>query len=338
MEPDQEQDQEQEQEQAYLREETAKLLLDHFFFEHGPFRVEIIPKRVDPAYADKYIREKIETDAEPVVCRHARQFVDFYELRQTLPHFHDFLKKAESDGTALSRSIQIVMLLGEVGQEDDWKLADDYLQNQLLSGSLAREQLPALLRCWAALGPRSSLTKLEDLLTTELDFREKTRDRGDEGELRYQRLRAVHANDLPRAKRAVKYREKIEQMKDQARLKALIENYARLDDYPPEYLNDWAARMLRRAAAENKETRDTIIKLMRESIEATAKARTIDHEAKAFVKRRLLRAIQLFDESQLGSDELSFLKQQLKVSGEGDLLSTLQPQPVPEHQTGAGNP
>jgi hypothetical protein len=330
QEQEQEQDQEQDQGQVYLAEETAKKLLAHYLFEDGPYRVDIIPKRVDPAFADKYIRDNVAPEAEPAVCRHARQFIDFYELRQTLPHFRDFLKKAESDGPAFSRSLQIVMLLGEVGAEDAWKLADDYFQNQLLTVPLARQWLPGLLRCWAALGPKSSLSKLEELFTIEVDFRQKTRDRGDEGELNYQRLRAVYANDLPRAKRAVEYRGKVEQMKDDARLKALIDNYARLDSYPPEYLNDWSARMLRRAAAESDETRDKIIKLMRERIEVTRKAKTADQETKAFAKRRLLRAIEFFDKSQLEDEDLSFLKAQLKVSAEGDLLSTIQPQPVRE--------
>jgi len=315
------------QTQPYLPNELARRLLDHYFFELGPNRVDIIPKRVDPRFADEYIRDRITSDAEPVVFRHARRFIDFYDLRPTLPHFQGFLSRQERDGPAFMRSVEVVMMLAEAGADADWKAADDYFQQQLLPNRLGRDALPVLLRCWADLGPRSASDQLERVFADEVSLRQKTRTRGDEAELRYQQLRSVHVNDLPRARRAVEYRRQLEQMKDDARLRLLIDNYARLDDYPPEYLNDWAARMLRRAAADA-DTRARIVRLARERVQSVHGQATYDVETKIYVRRRLLRAIQYFDESQLDAEDRRFLTQQLKVACEGDLLSTIQPDPA----------
>lgn len=314
--------------QPYVGKDVAQEMLDHFFFEQGPGRVDIIPKRINPQFADEYIREKVSKDSEPIVCRHARQLVDFYDLRQTLPHFREFLSKQEDDAEAFNRSMQVVMMLAEAGEDDDWKLADDYFQNQLLRLRPAREHLPILIRCWASLGPKSSGEEFERQFADEVALREKTRDRGDEAEINYQELQAAYVNDLPRARRAVEFRGKVAQMKGEARFKALIENYARLDDLPPEYLNDWAARLLRRAADDD-EAKARIIHLMRERVKSAQADTSLDQQTKLFVKRRLLRAVEYFDGTQLEEDERTFLEQQLKVSGEGDLLSTIQPEPMP---------
>lgn len=313
----------------YISNATAKKLLDNFLFEHGPNRVDIIPKRVDPAYADRYLRETVKPDMDAVVFRQARRVVDFYTLRQTLPHFAEMLDRSEGDAAALNRSAEIVQMLGEVGMEADWKLADDYFQNHLLRLRMARDFMPTMMRIWADLGPQSSVDALEKQFGEEVAFREKMQNTSDDAEISYQRLRAVYENDFPRAKRAVAYRAEVERMKDPTRLKALVDNYARLDDYPPEYLNEWSARMLRWAGADA-EPRAKLLTMMRERINQLPGSREFDKEMKLFAKRRLLRAIDYFDPSVLSPDDVQFLNHQLSVALEGDQLSTIQPEPVHE--------
>jgi hypothetical protein len=310
----------------YLSNDLAAQCLDHFILEHGPYRVDIVPKRCDPDFVDRYLREKVKMDAEPPVFIASRRVVDWYDLRRTLPHFEAALG-GEGDGAGFYRSLEVVAMLAQVGDAEAWKHANDHFQNKLLTNRLADEYMGPLVRVWATLGPAAPVGALEKRLTELVSFREKAAGTSDDGFISHQRARAVLDNDLPRAKMAVEHRAKVEKLTGDAQLAALIDNYARLDDYPPEYLNTWSARMLRKAA-EHPEQRVRIVKLMSERIDTAAKDREVDSDLRGYVKRRLLRAIEYFDAARLTEEEKSFLQAQLKEAGEGDPLCTLQPPPL----------
>ena len=108
-------------------EETAKAILRNYIFYERVFLERIyVPHRIPPDVASRYIREEVKQDARVEHINHACETARFYRLRDCLDHFAEFLNRNTDDVGDAYRSAESIDVLGDLGDEDQQKVAHDH--------------------------------------------------------------------------------------------------------------------------------------------------------------------------------------------------------------------
>ncbi|MEA1932861.1 MAG: hypothetical protein U9N60_00260 [Thermodesulfobacteriota bacterium] len=294
------------------------------YLEADPYSDNTMPKFIDPQFLDSYLRVKVTRDSPPQTYWRSFELLRFYGLSQTVAYFNKFLNRNEKTRGEYSSSIAIVMMMAYVGSKEDRKAADMYYQGHLLNHSQAAFHFPLLLQCWTALGPESPLARLKTLSAEKKIQLDSLQATSDEAYVASQNLARFIDNDIPRAEKAMLIRVDIEKADEDEINRRIISVYSGLAPAYGEYLQGWATFRLMRQVVKGPEATSMVIDELRSALEDLPQQKTLASEIKQFVKTRLLKAIEFFDETKLKEDEKVFLKKSLE-RGQDDPISTIQP-------------
>ena len=271
-------------------EATAFKELKSYIIE-WKFGRKAVPTLLDPIHVEKFIREKLDRSLHANSFQRARRVIDYYDLKSVLDHLEKMLDRKEDQPRQFAQSIEIVMTLAQVGNENNRGIAVNYFQF-LVGHKLADEYFEQLAGAVDAFGSELKVDSLEKRLASEfeqLKAKGKT-DRASDDEA--ENIDGILHNDLPKAVSQRNLREKIAANPDASkRIDELCRLYLGWSESEDLELTWWAARQLRAAARDGKN--DLIIASLK-SVSKEIEASDLSDEEKLSYRLRSARAVRFF--------------------------------------------
>lgn len=250
-----------------------------------------VPTKLDPVHVEEFIRSKVDRSLHPISFDRSRRVVDFYDLTKVLDHFDKLLDRKESAAKGFNQSIQIVMLLAQVGDANEKKKAADYY-DYLVKHQLAHEDFEALTNAIDAFGMELNVNNLLTAMKSEFQKLQAKGKTDREADDQAEGINGLINNELPRAVGERELRTKILAMpKPEERIDQLCRTYLGWGEGEGIELMWWAARQLRR---ESREERSDIILKSLKSIAKEIEATDLDDEEKFSYRLRSARAVRFF--------------------------------------------
>ena len=249
-------------------EETAKAILRNYIFYERVFLERIyVPHRIPPDVASRYIREEVKQDARVEHINHACETARFYRLRDCLDHFAEFLNRNTDDVGDAYRSAESIDVLGDLGDEDQQKVAHDHWEKLTAHRRLDKvgERLAA---SFFHLAPGVSA----DPLSKELDKQQKEAAKNDDednpkpGDPDPDVLEDVLHGDLVQAVSAKRQKDMVlGTTRADRRAHGLARIYLGMVDFV-QLGQDWAAYELKAEATE-RSSNATVVQAVRQALE-----------------------------------------------------------------------
>lgn len=230
---------------GFKPEPIARGALHHYVHNFDP-RVDSLPKQIDPAFVERFLREELTTRRRPPPD-HATQMAtlaSFYDTRGIVPDMRALLDRGERTDDELVTSTVFTGVVGLLGEGEAWSSGREYY-HYLLSLPFAERRMGDLLNTYVCYAPRETpaITRGRmDELITSLSTREEMDPTA--GPAR-RALESLFGVTLPRIEAGVAMETEITALADPAaRLDRLVGVYLGLDERYNEIVGPWAVRQL----------------------------------------------------------------------------------------------
>lgn len=234
---------------GYKPEPVARAALHHFVHEFDP-RTDSVPKRIDPALVERFLREELARERR-MPSDHATQIAalaTFYDVRGIVPDLLSHLDRGERNDDDFVTSTHFAGTVGLLGDGPAWDTARSYYHH-LLTQPFAERRMSDLLSAYACFAPRESpgLTQGRmDEIIRALTAREQQDPGAGMARREMENLRHV---TMPRIEAGIALEGEILGITDPAaRLDRLVGVYLGLDERYHEIVHPWATRQLIQAA------------------------------------------------------------------------------------------
>jgi hypothetical protein len=249
----------------YTRQQAEQLLEP--FFTGGRFGTDRVPRGIDPADVSDWIVRNIKRGTEYLAWPKVWDAAQFYELTPVAAHLRAMFEKPEA-GEGIGKPAMAVRVAGDVGTPDDVAWAVNHFDNALIP-KVVPETFTLLIQTLPVLAPEGSPDKLAARLSTDLKRRAADKDKGEDAARAYHSLAAVEKNELTGARLVVDAKTRLAKQPPPDRRAELVRIYLKLAAISGDYIETWAARMLRKEAMEVDNV--PVCDEFRRAIEAAAK-------------------------------------------------------------------
>lgn len=289
--------------------ETSEQKLQAYIFG-GKYGSIKIPTNVDPLEAERFIRQRLDRTKSVDAFERSRRLIDYYDLRSLLEYLQSMLKREEHTSKEFRQSIQLLMILAEVGDVKQRQFANDYFQ-YLVMHSVATESYAELVAALDDVGGDREIKMLAGRMTAS-EQHLKSRPSSDEAaDDEYQRIDDLINDTLPRVTADKQLRDRVMTIPDPTmRAEQLCRIYMGWGDNDTVELTWWSARELRHESRANSQR--TIVDQLRKVLAEIEKSDLPSEEKNAY-KLRGVRAIRFF------GGELSAEESKLMHEGSGQI-------------------
>jgi len=231
----------------FKAEPIALAELHRFVSDFDP-RLHSLPKRIDPALVERFLRDKLnKRGPRSDEASQLAALADFYETRGVVPSVLALLDRSERTDDAYVASLALTSVVGLLGDDAQWNAGRSYY-HYLLSLPYAEARVAEVLSCYAAYAPKETigvtLGRIDGMLAS---LAKRAQADADASVL----LRAVetHRNvTVPRIEAAIAMEVEIMALAGAARLTRLVDIYLGFDERYNEIVGPWAVRMILREA------------------------------------------------------------------------------------------
>lgn len=238
---------------GYKPEPIARTLLHRFVHAFDP-RTDSMPKRIDPALVERFLREELADHRRPPPGQATQMsaLASFYDVRGIVPDLLALLDRSEKTDEELLTSTTFAGTIALLGDRPAFDAARAYYHH-LLSLPFAERRLQDLLGAYTCFAPVETpgLTQGRiDSMIASLAAREQLDPTVGPARRAMENLRNV---TLPRIEAGVALTSDIAAVADPAgRLDRIVGVYLGLDERYHEIVGPWAVRQLIRAGREGK--------------------------------------------------------------------------------------
>ncbi|MEN6426756.1 MAG: hypothetical protein ABFE13_15460 [Phycisphaerales bacterium] len=252
--------------EQYRLDEEGKQLLDRMMHHNrrdGAFDPLMVPVRVRPEVAAKFLTENVKAPLQQwIEARRAGEIARFYNVTEVAGLFVKLLDHQEKSADDLCRSIECLVALGELGDEELQKQATGYLDH-IAAHQLLEKVLQPAVQCLFYLPQKATPQKLLDRIRQFTQQARASAGSPAEGEENASRWEEYSEAEIPLVLHAREHRLKLLAEKDPAeRSVALARLYLGLD--APGNFPDWhkwaALRLMRETFQDKPEPRVTGIR------------------------------------------------------------------------------
>jgi hypothetical protein len=246
----------------------------------GLFGTDRPPRGIAPAHWLDFIVQHVPQGGGANVYQKTLQALRFYELDAAVPHLLRTLELPVVGRDDVQRCCAAIQAAADLGQPSDELLARlcEFFDTQLVPHPEALGLWPLLMDTRVVLTPHGSDAALEQRLADEVAAKQLHEREGEAEMMAYDAVAAVQRNDLPRAHRCADAKRALLAMTDEAaRVAALVDTYLGRR-WLGTLLEEWAARMLRRAALVDAEPVWSALRAAIDAIDPAKPAAQIDLE------------------------------------------------------------
>lgn len=230
---------------GFKPEASARAALHHYVHDFDP-RLDSLPKRIDPALVERFLREQLAAMRRPPPgpATQMAALATFYDTRGIVPDMLDKLDRGERTDDDLLASTVLTGVVGALGEGEAWNAGRAYYHH-LLSLPFAERHMSEVLGAYASYAPRETpgLTQGRmDTIIAALSAREQTDPAAGPARREMENLRNV---TMPRIEAGIAMETEILAIADPAaRLDRIVGVYLGFDERYNESVGPWAARQL----------------------------------------------------------------------------------------------
>ena len=125
------------------RAQLASLVLEDRHTDDEQF----VPPRVKPSVALDFLNEAVKPDLKIERTQRAADVARFYVLRTLVGKFMELARRREPNLTDYCRSVEVLRLAGDLGNEDEVKRAAEYY-DYLVNHRLFEKAVPLMIECY----------------------------------------------------------------------------------------------------------------------------------------------------------------------------------------------
>jgi hypothetical protein len=224
----------------------ADALLNAYVFG-GRYGGPRVPRGIAPHQVSIFVKTSVLPTADATDLGRLLEVLRFYEPPDCVGHLMKFLSGRENDNADVRRSLLILQIAGDIGEEPEARQAAAYLDERLVDRSAAVGEFPILFQTLLALAPHGSMDRSEKRLAADLKRAQAQKDASEEGLRAFTLLTTADAECRRVAKlRAAKAR--IAALPPDKRIAEFVAIYLGESSLSTSYMEIWAARQLRREA------------------------------------------------------------------------------------------
>jgi hypothetical protein len=271
---------------------TAWRELESYIFG-GRFGRRTVPTRIDPRYAEEFIRQRLDRSKNVTAFMRARRVADYYDLHTVADHFDRLLTRDEKDTKQFGQSLECLQILATVGGAGYSKKVNEYFE-YLVQHKLADENYASLVGAVEVLEPGGNLSLLSARLTESIKALQVRRATERAADDEYERLSQLLENDLPRHSGDLQLRQRVLSLTNPPeRIEQLCRLYLGWAESDSIELTWWAARQIRR---EVREQRQALVAVLLRKVLSEVEDSDLDEAEKAAYRVRGWRAISFLGE------------------------------------------
>lgn len=226
-------------------DDTGRTLIDRYCFS-GAYGGPRVPRGIDPDLVSIRIIERLRLDGGSDIFRRVLDMIRFYERPDVAAHMGRVLLGKEINAGDVSRSNFTLQAAGDVGAADLVKPAVDYFEKRIVPSAHVVTGLTLLLDTALTLSPPGKIDAAGSRVAAEAARLAKAQRNSEADMLAYDSVAAVQRNHLPRVKAAADVKAKLSALKPAERCEELVKIYLVKSPVSDDYMQVWAARMLRR--------------------------------------------------------------------------------------------
>jgi len=237
----------------YKPEAVALTELHRFIYEYDPRAVHM-PKRIEPALVERFLRDELGK-GRPRYSDEAARMIwlsDFYNTRGVVPSFIGLLTGKELTDDEFLTSVVFAVGVSYLGNDVQWNFGRAYY-HYLISISDTPHRLSNVVTCYEAYAPRETVDALAKRIDDMMASVQQQATADDRARKTLNDLQNIRANRLPRLLAGLAAEMELAGITVPAtRISRLVEIYLDLDEGHNEILGQWAERQLRREAREGR--------------------------------------------------------------------------------------
>jgi hypothetical protein len=229
----------------YTNHATAEKDLESYVFG-GKYGSLQMPTNLNPADVEGFVRRRLDRTKAVDAFSRTRRLVDYYELGSVRDHFERMLTRNEHTQREVVQSLQIIVILTELGDGSQNDNVSNYFRHLAQSPS-APESFPEFVQALEAVGTDDDARFLTHQITvTQKDLEKRILSDSDASD-EFQRINYLLSDDLPRVMADRQLRERILKIREpDTRIEQLCRVYLGWGENDNVELTWWSARWIRR--------------------------------------------------------------------------------------------